>query len=173
VVNLSVQNNALLLKQLDKFYRKADVQWVRLIWHKYYQNAVPHLAREKGLFGGRTFSDYMFFIEELQSACLPGEILLLSGRILSMELCNLSPSQTLLSMQRILRLPFGSLEMKAISLTVSIFPCLELHTMNTSFYSNTLIHFHPPPFVRRTLGSSFGGSSFILPVNTISINSKT
>jgi hypothetical protein len=31
VVNLSVQNNALLLKQLDKFYRKADVQWVRLI----------------------------------------------------------------------------------------------------------------------------------------------
>jgi hypothetical protein len=50
VVNLSVQNNALLLKQLDKFYRKADVQWVRLIWQKYYQNAVPHLAREKGSF---------------------------------------------------------------------------------------------------------------------------
>jgi hypothetical protein len=25
VVNLAVQNNALLLKQLDKFYRKADV----------------------------------------------------------------------------------------------------------------------------------------------------
>jgi hypothetical protein len=50
VVNLSVQNNALLLKQLDKFYRKANVQWVRLIWQKYYQNAVPHLAREKGSF---------------------------------------------------------------------------------------------------------------------------
>jgi hypothetical protein len=72
-------------------------------------------------------------------------------------------------MQRILRLPLGSLEMKAISLTVSIFPCLELHTMNTSFYSNTLIHFPPLTFVR----SSFGGSRFILPVNTISINSKT
>jgi hypothetical protein len=26
------------------------VQWVRLIWQKYYQNAVPHLAREKGSF---------------------------------------------------------------------------------------------------------------------------
>jgi hypothetical protein len=92
VVNLSVQNNALLLKQLDKFYRKVDVQWVRLIWQKYYQNAVPHLARKKGHFGERTFSDFVFFIEELQSACLPGEILLLSGMILSMELCNLSPS---------------------------------------------------------------------------------
>jgi hypothetical protein len=127
---------------------------------------------KKGHFGGRTFSDYMFFIEELQSACLPGEIMLLSGRILSMELCNLSPSTTLLAMQRILRLPFGSLEMKAISLTASIFPCLELHTMNTSFYNNTLIHFHPLTFAR-TLGSSFGGSKFTLPVNTININSKT
>jgi hypothetical protein len=104
---------------------------------------------------------------------LPGEILLRSGRILSMELCNLSPSQTLLAMQKILRLPFGSLEMKAISLTVSIFQCLELHTMNTSSYNNTLIHVHPLTFVKRTLGSSFGGSRFILPVNTISINSKT
>jgi hypothetical protein len=50
VVNLAVQNNALLLKQLDKFYWKADVQWVSLIWHKYYQNVIPHLAREKGSF---------------------------------------------------------------------------------------------------------------------------
>jgi hypothetical protein len=50
VVNLDVQNNALLLKQLDKFYRKADVQWVSLIWHKYYQNVIPHMAREKGSF---------------------------------------------------------------------------------------------------------------------------
>jgi hypothetical protein len=52
-------------------------------------------------------------------------------------------------------------------------PCLERHTMNTSFSSNILIHFHPLIFVRRTLGSSFGGSKFTLPVNTISINSKT
>jgi hypothetical protein len=50
VVNLVVQNNALLLKQLDKFYRKADVQWVSLIWHKYNQIVIPHLAREKGSF---------------------------------------------------------------------------------------------------------------------------
>jgi hypothetical protein len=173
VVNLSVQNNALLLKQLDKFYRKADVQWVRLIWQKYLRMQSLIWLEKMGHFGGRTFSDYMFCIEELQSACLPGEILLLSGRILSMELCNLSPSQTLLAMQKTRRLPFGSLQMKAISLTASIFPCLELHTMNTSFYSSTLIHFHPLTFARKTLGSSFGGSKFTLPVNTICINSNT
>lgn len=50
VINLSMHNDALLLKQLDKFYRKVDVQWVNLIWQKYYQTEVPHLAREKGSF---------------------------------------------------------------------------------------------------------------------------
>jgi hypothetical protein len=39
---------------------------------------------KKGPFGGRTFLDYMFYIEGLQFSCLPGEILLLSGMILSM-----------------------------------------------------------------------------------------
>jgi hypothetical protein len=45
VINLGVQNDALLLKQLDKFYRKDNIQWVNLIWQKYYTNIVPHLAR--------------------------------------------------------------------------------------------------------------------------------
>jgi len=43
VINLTLQNEALLLKQLDKFYKKKDVQWVKLIWNKYYQEGVPHL----------------------------------------------------------------------------------------------------------------------------------
>lgn len=47
VINLSLQNDALLLKQLDKFYRKENVQWVKLIWNRYYTDAVPHLARER------------------------------------------------------------------------------------------------------------------------------
>lgn len=54
-INLSVQNDALLLKQLDKFYRKENIQWVRLIWNKYYRDVVPHLAREKAPFGRKTF----------------------------------------------------------------------------------------------------------------------
>jgi hypothetical protein len=50
VVNLSIQNDALLLKQLHKFYSKADIQWVALIWQKYYNNIVPYLTRERGSF---------------------------------------------------------------------------------------------------------------------------
>jgi hypothetical protein len=53
VINLSVQNDALLLKHLDKFYRKIKVPWDRLIWDKYYSNLVPHLAKEKGSFWWR------------------------------------------------------------------------------------------------------------------------
>jgi len=50
VINLSLQNDALLIKQLDKFYRKENIQWIKLIWQKYYVDIVPHLAREKGSF---------------------------------------------------------------------------------------------------------------------------
>jgi hypothetical protein len=45
-----VQNDALLLKHLEKFYKKANVQWTMLIWRKYYNDVVPHLAKEKGSF---------------------------------------------------------------------------------------------------------------------------
>ena len=50
VKNLRLHNEALLIKQLDKFYRKANVQWVRLIWGKYYTQGAPHVKREKGSF---------------------------------------------------------------------------------------------------------------------------
>ena len=50
VLNLRLQNDALLLKQLHKFYMKFDTPWVHLIWHKYYSNKVPHAAREIGSF---------------------------------------------------------------------------------------------------------------------------
>ena len=50
VLNLRLQNDALLLKQLHKFYMKSDTPWVHLIWHKYYSNKVPHAARGIGSF---------------------------------------------------------------------------------------------------------------------------
>jgi hypothetical protein len=76
-------------------------------------------------------------------------------------------------MQRILRLPCGSLEMKATSLIVSIFPCPELRTMNFFFCSSTLTHFLPLIHVKMTPGGSFGDIRPIPPVNIISTNSKT
>lgn len=42
VINLHIQNEALLLKHLHKFYNKVDIPWVTLIWDTYYRNVVPH-----------------------------------------------------------------------------------------------------------------------------------
>ena len=50
VINLKLQNDALLLKHLHKFYNQADIPWVKLIWFKYYEQKVPHASREVGSF---------------------------------------------------------------------------------------------------------------------------
>ena len=50
VLNLQLQNDALLLKSLDKFYNKREIPWVQLVWWKYYQGKVLHAAREVGSF---------------------------------------------------------------------------------------------------------------------------
>jgi hypothetical protein len=36
VINLRLQNDALILKQLHKFYNHYDVPWVQMIWFRYY-----------------------------------------------------------------------------------------------------------------------------------------
>jgi hypothetical protein len=42
IINLQIQNNALLLKQLDKFYNNEDIHWVHLARDAYYHHDVPH-----------------------------------------------------------------------------------------------------------------------------------
>lgn len=44
--NLSVQNDALLLKHLHKFYNRDDIPWANLMWSTHYENKVPHASRE-------------------------------------------------------------------------------------------------------------------------------
>jgi hypothetical protein len=42
VLDLNIQNKALLLKNLHKFYNRQDIPWVQLIWNSYYTNgAIP------------------------------------------------------------------------------------------------------------------------------------
>ena len=41
VLNLGVQNMALLLKHLHKFLNRVDLPWVSLIWDTYYHSSVP------------------------------------------------------------------------------------------------------------------------------------
>jgi hypothetical protein len=38
VIRLCVQNEALLMKNLDKFFSKVDLPWVKLLWTQYYTN---------------------------------------------------------------------------------------------------------------------------------------
>ena len=49
VLNLRMQNQALLIKHMYKFFNKADIPWVKLIWDAYYQsNEVPLPGSNKG-----------------------------------------------------------------------------------------------------------------------------
>jgi hypothetical protein len=38
VIKLRLQNDALLMKILDKFFSKAYLPWVKLVWSQYYVN---------------------------------------------------------------------------------------------------------------------------------------
>jgi hypothetical protein len=42
IVDFQKQNVALLLKFYDMFYNNRDIPWVKLIWHAYYLDKVPH-----------------------------------------------------------------------------------------------------------------------------------
>jgi hypothetical protein len=50
VLNLSVQNNALLIKNLHKFFNKRDIPWVNMIWDSYYGNGALPSGRQEGSF---------------------------------------------------------------------------------------------------------------------------
>jgi hypothetical protein len=54
LVNFRKKNEALLMKHLDRFYNKANVPWVKLIWATYYANGdVPHANNICGSFWWR------------------------------------------------------------------------------------------------------------------------
>ena len=53
IINFGKQNEALLLKYLDKFYYDAEVPWVKLIWFSYYPHRVPHSENLCALFWWR------------------------------------------------------------------------------------------------------------------------
>ncbi|XP_073357917.1 uncharacterized protein [Aegilops tauschii subsp. strangulata] len=50
VLDLKIQNQGLLLKQLHKFYNRMDIPWVDLVWNTYYDGLVPHASGPCGSF---------------------------------------------------------------------------------------------------------------------------
>jgi hypothetical protein len=53
IINLATQNDAIVLKNLHKFFNKLDVPWVQLIWNNYYRNGTAPNSRPKGSFWWR------------------------------------------------------------------------------------------------------------------------
>lgn len=52
VINIEEQNKALLLKNLHKFFNKAQIPWVQMICGKHYTNGRLPTTAKKGLSGG-------------------------------------------------------------------------------------------------------------------------
>jgi hypothetical protein len=63
VLNLELQNKALLLKQLHKFYEKENIPWVKLVWSLYGDN-VPHAQSKRGSFW---WKDIFSFVGDYRS----------------------------------------------------------------------------------------------------------
>jgi hypothetical protein len=51
VLDLRLQNKALLIKNLHKFYNQHDIPWVKLLWQAHYNNGhLPHIGNPNGSF---------------------------------------------------------------------------------------------------------------------------
>jgi hypothetical protein len=54
VINLRRQNEALLLKNLHKFFNKEDLPWLKLLWSQYYANGQVPDQTKRGSFWWRS-----------------------------------------------------------------------------------------------------------------------
>lgn len=71
ILNLKIQNQALLLKYIHKFIHKEDVPWVMLVWYKYYDDTPPHAKPRCGSFWWRDIFSLMDIYRGVTS-CIPG-----------------------------------------------------------------------------------------------------
>lgn len=53
IINLETQNQALLMKNLDKFFNMVNIPWVKLVWEKHYNNGKVPSHIKKGSFWWR------------------------------------------------------------------------------------------------------------------------
>jgi hypothetical protein len=68
VINLEIHNNSLLLKFLNKFYTKADIPWVHLVWNNYYSNGRLPGQQRRGSFWWRDIVKLTPLFKSLASA---------------------------------------------------------------------------------------------------------
>ena len=91
VINLRTQNEALLLKYLHKFFNKADLPWVKMVWNKYYSNGKLPSAKKKGSFWWRRILNLLTTYKGIaQAISANGRSVLFwqdtwNGRVLNLE----------------------------------------------------------------------------------------
>ena len=68
VLKLRTQNEALMLKNLHKFFNRADLPWVRLIWDSYYQNGKSPGQQKRGSFW---WKDIVKLINQYKGIAMP------------------------------------------------------------------------------------------------------
>jgi hypothetical protein len=68
VINLETHNNSLLLKFLNKFFTKADIPWVNLVWNNYYSNGRLPGQQRRGSFWWRDIVKLCTLYKSLASA---------------------------------------------------------------------------------------------------------
>ena len=83
IKNLEVQNTALLLKQLHKFFCKADIPWVKLVW-SLYGDAPPHAQPVRGSFWWRDIFSLINIYRSITTSVIgTGELTLFLERLLA------------------------------------------------------------------------------------------
>jgi hypothetical protein len=114
VLQLEIHNEALLLKNLHKFFNKADIPWVHLIWEKHYRNGRLPNHTLKGSFWWR---DVLRLLGKFKSCA---SVLIQSGSSCSLwhdPWCDPVPSQAYPHLFSFTRLEFISIA-KARSLDI-------------------------------------------------------
>jgi hypothetical protein len=71
VINLEIQNDALLLKHLFKIFNHDETPWAQMTWQAYYQNISPQSAGKVGSFWLRDVCGLITNFRTIMS-CTPG-----------------------------------------------------------------------------------------------------
>ncbi|XP_073363092.1 uncharacterized protein [Aegilops tauschii subsp. strangulata] len=90
VLDLKIQNQGLLLKQLHKFYNHRDIPWVDLVWNTYYDGLVPHASGSCGSFWWKDVMNLAPTYRAVTSVKARDELDVLQTSLASLELTEVN-----------------------------------------------------------------------------------
>jgi hypothetical protein len=85
VLDITVQNNALLIKNLHKFYNRLDIPWVNLIWDSYYRNDSLPGRHTEGSFWWKAHLKLLDIYKGMGKCAIGDGNLLIFGQICGMK----------------------------------------------------------------------------------------